>query len=105
MEPTASDPTVQQQFGMTIGIPNAGQLNALGTLNIRGERSVTCKGDRDQAARGRTAARRIARGLRGIPQAAGCARARCGTRRAIWQKSRPRKIAHVLHRVFVQGFI
>src|SRR6266404_204855 len=48
MEPTASDPTVQQQFGMTVGIPNAGQLNALGTLNIRGERSVTCKGDRDR---------------------------------------------------------
>ncbi|HEX3375397.1 MAG TPA: amidase family protein, partial [Candidatus Acidoferrales bacterium] len=48
MEQTASDPTVQQQFGMTIGIPNAGQLNTLGTLNIRGERSVTCKGDRDR---------------------------------------------------------
>jgi amidase len=48
MESTASDPTVQQQFGMTIGIPNAGQLNALGTINIRGERSVTCKGDRDR---------------------------------------------------------
>lgn len=48
MEPTASDPTVQQQYGMTIGIPNSGQLNALGTLNIRGERSVTCKGDRDR---------------------------------------------------------
>ncbi|MGA7794866.1 MAG: amidase family protein, partial [Candidatus Acidiferrales bacterium] len=48
MEPTESDPTVQQQYGMTIGIPNAGQLNALGTINIRGERSVTCKGDRDR---------------------------------------------------------
>ena len=48
MEPTASDPSVQQQFGMTIGMPNAGQLNALGTINIRGERSVTCKGDRDR---------------------------------------------------------
>src|ERR1700732_772045 len=48
MEPTASDPAVQQQYGMTIGIPNAGQLNALGTINIRGERSVTCKGDRDR---------------------------------------------------------
>lgn len=48
MEPTASDPSVQQQYGMTIGIPHAGQLNALGTLNIRGERSVTCKGDRDR---------------------------------------------------------
>ncbi|HEY1481993.1 MAG TPA: amidase family protein [Candidatus Acidoferrum sp.] len=48
MESTASDPTVQQQFGMTVGIPNSGQLNALGTINIRGERSVTCKGDRDR---------------------------------------------------------
>src|SRR3984885_9619132 len=48
MEPTASDPSVEQQYGMTIGVPNAGQLNSLGTLNIRGERSVTCKGDRDK---------------------------------------------------------
>src|ERR1700731_1857467 len=48
MEATASDPTVQQQFGMTIGIPNADQLNAPGNINIRGERSVTCKGDRDR---------------------------------------------------------
>ena len=44
MEPTASDPTAQQQFGMVVGSPNAGQVNALATLNIRGERSVTCKG-------------------------------------------------------------
>ena len=48
MEPTASDPTVQQQFGMTVGIPNAGQVRALGMINIRGERSVTCKGDFDR---------------------------------------------------------
>src|SRR5690242_19763648 len=44
MEATASDPAVQQQFGMTVGKPNAGQVNALATLNIRGERSVTCRG-------------------------------------------------------------
>ena len=44
MEPTASDPAVMQQYGMVSGIPNAGQVNALETLNIRGERSVTCKG-------------------------------------------------------------
>jgi amidase len=43
MEATISDPAVQQQFGMRAGIPNAGQLNALETLNIRGERSVSCK--------------------------------------------------------------
>src|SRR5215470_3889453 len=45
MEATASDPAVQQQYGMIVGIRNAGQLNAIGTLNIRGERSVTCRGD------------------------------------------------------------
>ena len=48
MEATASDPQVQQQFGMIAGIPNAGQVNALATLNIRGERSVTCRGDFDR---------------------------------------------------------
>ena len=47
MEPTASDPSVAQQFGMTVGRPNAGQVNGLATLNIRGERSVTCRGDYD----------------------------------------------------------
>ena len=48
MEPTASDPAVQQQYGMIVGMPNAGQVNALATLNIRGERSVTCRGDFDR---------------------------------------------------------
>ena len=47
MEPTASDPAVWQQFGMIVGVPNGTQVNALGTLNIRGERSVTCRGDYD----------------------------------------------------------
>jgi amidase len=44
MERTASDPEVQQQFGMIVGVSNAGHVNALATLNIRGQRSVTCKG-------------------------------------------------------------
>jgi amidase len=48
MEPTASDPEVSQQYGMIVGKANAGQLNALATLNIRGERSVTCRGDYDR---------------------------------------------------------
>src|SRR5216117_4008598 len=47
MEPTVSDPRVQQQWGMRVGMANAGQVNALETLNIRGERSVTCKGKFD----------------------------------------------------------
>jgi amidase len=48
MEVTASDPSVAQQYGMIAGIPNGTQLNALATLNIRGERSVTCKGEFDR---------------------------------------------------------
>ena len=48
MEPTASDPSVHQQYGMIVGKPNVGQLNALVTLNIRGERSVTCRGEYDR---------------------------------------------------------
>lgn len=47
MDATASDPSVKQQYGMVAGVPNAGQLNAFETLNIRGERSVTCKGKFD----------------------------------------------------------
>jgi amidase len=47
MEPTISDPSVVTQMGMRVGIANAGQINALETLNIRGERSVTCKGKFD----------------------------------------------------------
>jgi len=49
METTATDPTVYQEYGMTVGMPNAGQVNALQTINIRGERSVTCKGAFDTA--------------------------------------------------------
>lgn len=48
MEATASDPSVEQQFGMIAGIRDAGQVNGLATLNIRGERSVTCRGDYDR---------------------------------------------------------
>jgi Asp-tRNA(Asn)/Glu-tRNA(Gln) amidotransferase A subunit family amidase len=49
MVTSISDPTVQLQYGWRIGIPEAGQLSALETLNIRGERSITCKGDFDKA--------------------------------------------------------
>ena len=48
MDTTASDPTVRQQYGMIVARRKAGQVNALATLNIRGERSVTCKGDFDR---------------------------------------------------------
>ena len=48
MVTSVSDPTVQLQYGLRVGIPEAGQLNALETINIRGERSITCKGDFDR---------------------------------------------------------
>lgn len=48
MRPTASDPGVYQQFGMMVGDPDSGQVNALSTINIRGERSVVCRGDFDR---------------------------------------------------------
>jgi amidase len=48
MDATASDPNAQQQFGMIVGQAKAGQVNTLATLNIRGERSVTCRGDFDR---------------------------------------------------------
>src|SRR5690606_9679051 len=35
MVPTRSDPSVMKQMGMRVGIPNAGQINALETLNLR----------------------------------------------------------------------
>ncbi|MGV3593572.1 MAG: amidase family protein [Gammaproteobacteria bacterium] len=49
MEPLVSDPSIQQQFGMRVGIPNAGQLNALEIINLRGERSMSCKAECDAA--------------------------------------------------------
>jgi amidase len=49
MEATSSDPAVVQQYGMVVGIRNAGQINALSTLNIRGERSISCKATCDAA--------------------------------------------------------
>jgi amidase len=48
MEATTSDPTVRLQYGMVAGIANAGQINALSTLNVRGERSVSCKAECDR---------------------------------------------------------
>lgn len=49
MEATISDPSVMQQYGMVVGIPGVKQVNALETLNLRGERSVSCKAECDAA--------------------------------------------------------
>jgi amidase len=45
---TATDPTVKQQYGWIEGVPNSPRTAGLATINIRGERSVTCKGDFDK---------------------------------------------------------
>lgn len=47
METSVSDPEASQQIGLVTGIPNAGQVNALETINIRGERSQACRGEFD----------------------------------------------------------
>ncbi len=43
MQATVSDPAKQQTYGYIRGVKNAGQLRSLSTVNIRGERSATCK--------------------------------------------------------------
>lgn len=43
MQATVSDPATQQTYGYIRGVKNAGQLRSLSTVNIRGERSATCK--------------------------------------------------------------
>jgi amidase len=43
MQATVSDPSKQQTYGYIRGVKNAGQLRSLNTVNIRGERSATCK--------------------------------------------------------------
>ena len=70
MEPTASDPSVQQQYGMTIGTAHSGQVNALGTLNLRGERSVTCKAEFDRSPAAGALPQKRTACVRAIPQAA-----------------------------------
>lgn len=44
MRATVSQPDAQQQYGMLVGIPGTRQISALSTLNLRGERSVSCAG-------------------------------------------------------------
>ena len=87
---------------MLVGLPDAGQLNALATLNIRGERSVTCKGEFDRHPDDGPLP----------PGAPRCARSsaparrpgtRRGARRHLRPRARPRGDAHVRRRLLVQG--
>ncbi len=105
MEATASDPDVQQQYGMTVGIPNAGQVNAhrhdqhprraVGDLQGRlGHAAV----DRPLPA----GARRSARSSR---KHAGRARAGRRARRPVRPEPGPGGAADVLRPVLVQGSV
>ena len=49
MEASATDPSIVQQMGVITGTPHAGRVNALETVNIRGERSQSCRGAFDTA--------------------------------------------------------
>ncbi len=49
MDSAASNPAVKLQFGSLVGIPGTKQLSALNTINIRGERSVSCSATCDLA--------------------------------------------------------
>ena len=103
MEATASDPDVQQQFGMIVGKPNAGQVNALATLNIRGERSVTCRGDFDRhpsAGPLPPGAPPVCEMFRRLPDALERA---AELDDDVWAPSRSRDDADVWRRVLVQG--
>ncbi len=86
MEPAMSDPSVLHQMGMRVGMPNAGQFNALETINIRGERSVTCKGAFDaHPSTGPLPAG--APPMRALPPATGRPGARRRARRAVLERT------------------
>jgi hypothetical protein len=53
MQATVSDPAKLQTYGYIRGVKNAGQLRSLSTVNIRGERSATCKATCDLHPKGR----------------------------------------------------
>ncbi len=105
MEPTASDPAVQQQYGMVVGIPNAGQLRAHG----HAQRARRAHGDLQGRSRSPSvegaAAGRVAGRLRGAAQDARRARAGGRARRAVRPQPGPRGDADVLHPVLVQGSV
>ena len=105
MEATASDPSVPQQYGMIVGKPNAGQVNALATLNIRGERSVTCRGDFDRHPSARAAAAGappVCEMFRRLPDALERA---AELDADVWTQSRSRDDADVRRRLLVQGSV
>ena len=83
MEPTASDPDVQQQYGMTVGTPNSGTGQRARHAQPARRALGDVQGRSRQAPVGRRAAGGLAGGLRGVPQAARRARARRRARRAV----------------------
>ena len=103
MEATASDPSVQQQYGMIAGIPDgrpterAGHAQhpwrAVGHLPRRVRPSSVAG----------TVAARCAAGVRDVPPIARRARTRRRTRLALRAEARPRRHADVRRRVLVQG--
>ena len=105
MEATASKPDVQQQFGMIVGMPNAGQLNAHRHAQHPRRALGDLQGRVRQASVARAAAAGRAAGLRDVPPTARRAGARRRARQAVRAQSRSRKDADVRRRVLVQGSV
>ena len=102
MEPTASDPNVQQQFGMSLGIPNAGpDTRAQHTQHPR--RAFRHVQGRLRS-EGRPARNLSGRLLRVCP-APRCPRAGRGARCDLRSQPRPGGNADVLHPVLLQGCV
>ena len=98
MEPTVSDPSVTAQMGMRVGHPE--RRTAERARNAQHPRRAIghVQGRVRCASVDRTAARRRAGRVRGVPPAARCAGARRRARRAVRPQSRPGRAADVLRR-------
>ena len=90
---------------MIAGIPNAGQVNALSTINIRGERSVTCWGDYDRHPDDGPLPRRGTTRLRNIPPTAGCLERARELDEEYGTDPDLRDTSHVRRRLLFQGSI
>ena len=105
MEPTISDPSVQQQFGMRVGIPNAGQIERARDAQHSRRALDHLQGRLRSGAVGRPAATRRAARVRSVPEATGRTRARRGAGRAIRSQPRSDQAADVLRRVLAQELV
>ncbi len=105
MQATVSDPTKQQTYGYIRGVKNAGQLRSLSTVNIRGERSATCKATCDLHPSKGPLPGGCSSGLRGVSRAARRLGTSARARSPVRRQSESLGDAALLHAVFDQGHL